>query len=141
MSNRVGPATVLVIEDNQIIRALLQDLLQDSGFRPIIASGIAEALALAPGGTPDAILTDTFGISPGSTDVSFLKPLLTAWPGVPIILCTARKELDGISPRSVGLFAVIMKPFNVDDVVAAVEQAVSLDRDRDPAAAFPRRVS
>jgi two-component system, OmpR family, response regulator MprA len=115
-----GMSRVLVVEDNDDLRGLLRDVLDDAGFEVVAVGNGAEALAMSGGWRPDAIVLDL--MMPVMDGPTFLRernrvPWLAS---VPVLVLTAHpyhyRVLDGLSPT-----AVLRKPYDVDELIAAVQ--------------------
>ena len=114
--------TVLMVDDEEDIRAVGQIALEDvGGLRPLLAGSGDEAVALATQEHPDLILLDV--MMPGSDGPTTLGRL-RARPetaGIPIIFLTAKaQKADVARLLALGAAGVIAKPFDpmtlVDEV-------------------------
>ena len=114
-----GTARVLVVEDNDDLRSLLKDVLDDAGFDVEAVADGAQALNVAAAWEPAAIILDL--MMPVMDGAAFLRERRQV-PGladVPVLVLTAHpyhyRVLDGINPT-----AVLRKPYDVDELIAAV---------------------
>lgn len=113
---------VLIIEDELLIAAELKRLMLELGHR---VAGIArthrEAVDQAKANRPGLILAD-IQLADGSNGVDAVNEILS-WRRVPVVFITAYPErlLTGRRPEPTFLMP---KPFHVDDVRAAVSQAL-----------------
>jgi two-component system nitrogen regulation response regulator GlnG len=119
--------TVLIVEDDAAIRQLFGVLLPEAGFRPIFAGSTDEAVVTLARERPNAIVTDC-GRPDGRPDLAALDRLRRAVPGVPLILCSAHQWIRGVDPVQYGLFAIVPKPFDIDELIATVGRAVAAVR-------------
>jgi len=55
---RGGSETVLLVEDEEQVRALVQRMLESAGYRVLVAANGEDALALVRSARPDLVLTD-----------------------------------------------------------------------------------
>jgi CheY-like chemotaxis protein len=117
--------TVLVVEDDAVLRDLIGAAVDDVGFRPTLAENLAEALILTKGDPPDVIVTDLFEGLRSGLDFTPVLHLHRAWPSVPIILCTARLGAEQIDPAEHDLFAVLPKPFDLREFLDTIQQAAT----------------
>jgi CheY-like chemotaxis protein len=117
--------TVLVVEDDAVLRDLIGAAVDDLGFSPTLAENIADALILTKGHPPDVIITDLFEGSRAGLDFTPVLHLHHAWPSVPIILCTARLGAEQIDPSEHDLFAVLPKPFDLREFLDTIQQAAT----------------
>jgi len=69
-----GSSTILLVEDNEMVRSLVFDLLHDSGHHVLVASGPKEALKVARGERIDLLLTDV--VMPDMTGPELYEKLL-----------------------------------------------------------------
>jgi CheY-like chemotaxis protein len=116
--------TVLVVEDDALVRGALAETLRDLHYRVVEAADADAALALLDRGTGvDAILSDV--TMPGSMDGLGLAAAARArLPGVPVVLATGRAgALDGRSlPPGVG---VLRKPLSRSAIAVALRRALA----------------
>ena len=119
---------VLLAEDDAAMRALLAAKLRRSGLEVIEASSGNEALdLLARGliGQPpiDLILSDVR--MPGFDGLNILASLRQVGTPIPVILITAFGSTAAhASAARLGAFAMVDKPFDVDDLMVLVRSAV-----------------
>jgi CheY-like chemotaxis protein/DNA-directed RNA polymerase specialized sigma24 family protein len=122
IGNQLEPADILIIEDQPLTAAHLEDLVTDARHR---VTGIArthqEALKLAQRTKPDLILSD-IQLADGSSGVEAVNEILGDLE-VPVIFVTAHPEmlLTGGKPEPAFLIA---KPFNAETVKAVIGQAL-----------------
>jgi CheY-like chemotaxis protein len=110
--------TVLVIEDDPDLVALIELLLADEGYDCISCPSVAEALMLMTRQPVDLILTDSFSLT--ATDVlSPTAPVLLASRGAPVVLLTGF-PVEGGDALAAGFAAVQLKPFDLEDLLAQV---------------------
>ena len=113
---------VLVVEDEDAIREVMADVLEDHGFRVVSASNGAEALRCLEVSRPDAMVLDL--LMPVMHGWAFMETYYerTGGAAIPIVVVSVNPAL----PRSFERFGVrriIAKPFNVDDLLDAVRDA------------------
>jgi len=118
------PARVaLVVEDDASIRNVIVDVLQDRGFRVVGASNGVEALDRLDVCLPDVMVLDL--LMPTMHGWDFMESYATHTGGttIPIVVVSVNPAL----PRSfnrLGVRSVVAKPFDVDDLLEHVEQAM-----------------
>lgn len=120
--------TVLVVDDEPDVRLIARLVLQADGFDvKEVASGEAVIEQLQQGAPPDVLLLDVR--MPGIDGWELLRRLRAdpAWTSIPVVVFTAdlgaRSEApDHLDPASV----LLTKPFQADDLLAAVHQATGL---------------
>ena len=120
-------ATVLVIDDDPAMLALVRITLRAQGWQVIEARTLDDGVALAGSRHPDAILLDV--VVPGDRRDGFAACReLRANPAtraLPIVLFTAHDDAENRAFASaVGATAFIAKPFGPIDLVAILRQVV-----------------
>ncbi len=122
IANQIEPADILIIEDEPLTAAHLEDLVIAARHH---VTGIArthrDALKLAHEKKPDLILSD-IQLADGSSGVEAVNEILGELE-VPVIFITGHPEmlLTGAKPEPTFLIA---KPFNAETVKAVIGQAL-----------------
>ncbi|MCH8501589.1 MAG: response regulator [Aliidiomarina sp.] len=112
-------STILIAEDEQDIRQLLVDYLQQSGYTTVAVDNGNDALSQARTEQPDLVLLDV--MMPGLDGLEVCRQLREV-SHVPVIFITARHdEVDRIVGLRMGADDYIVKPFSPREVVARVE--------------------
>lgn len=117
--------TILIIEDDPDIIGLLRYRLEHKGFEVITAQTGNEGLRLAEERRPDLITLDiNLPEVNGFTICSMLKGN-EEYKHIPIIMLTARdEESDHVFFENMAPEAYITKPFEVDDLLAKINEFV-----------------
>lgn len=119
---------VLIIDDNDEVRAMLAAVVRDLGYMPIEAAGGATGLELAATMVPDAACLDLWMEDMPGTEVLDLLQHLR--PELPIIIVTADPLTDMNGEcRARGAFDYIVKPFEIAQVRRALLAAMSRPRE------------
>lgn len=114
---------VLLVDDDDQIRAVFGRCLQGAGFRVLEASSGEEASELSRrcGDGIDILVTDVE--MPGMGGAELAARIDAETPGLPVIYVTGNP--GSISAVSLdGGALVLMKPLDLDDLLKAVERAV-----------------
>jgi PAS domain S-box-containing protein len=112
--------TVLVVEDERAVRAVVVRSLERGGFRVLQASDAAVALQVADReGRPNLVLTDL--MMPGIGGAELARRLKARWPGLPVLFMSGYSEEDLrrqglVDPEGV----IIQKPFKPDTLLRSV---------------------
>ena len=115
--------SVLVVDDEALIRWSLAESLSDAGYTVSEAGDGASAVARASEGQAfDAIVLDYR--LPDSNDLHLLETIRGLQPRAAVVMMTAfgTPELTSGALR-LGAFRVVPKPFDVHDMVDVVAQA------------------
>jgi two-component system, OmpR family, response regulator len=108
---------VLVIEDDKKIASLIRKGLQAQGFVVDVCLGGDEGYALATSRTYDALVLDI--MLPGRDGLSILRNLRERRMPLPVILLTARSELnERLEGLNLGADDYLTKPFFIEELVA-----------------------
>jgi two-component system, OmpR family, response regulator len=113
---------LLVVDDDQEIRQLLANYLQDNGYRvTAVGDGRAMRNALAAG-LPDLVILDV--MLPGEDGISLCRWLRTR-SEVPVIMLTARgDETDRVVGLEVGADDYLPKPFSPRELLARIKSVL-----------------
>jgi DNA-binding response OmpR family regulator len=114
---------VLLLEDEARIASFVSQGLREQGFVVEACDNGTEGYALALERTYDVVLLDI--MVPGMDGLAILKGLRGAGHTVPVILLTARNELDDrLAGLNLGADDYIAKPFYVEELVARIHAVV-----------------
>jgi DNA-binding NtrC family response regulator len=115
--------SVLVIDDEEVMREILEALLSREGYRVKVASTGEEGLELARSTSFDAAIVDV--MMPGIDGIATLEELKKLDEDLPVVMVTAFASVEtAISAMKRGAFDYITKPFKNDEVVVVVRNAV-----------------
>jgi CheY-like chemotaxis protein len=117
------PYTVLVCDDEDVLRALVRATLDGGAYAVIEARDGDEAIALARAARPDVIVLDM--MMPGRTGLEVLAELREDrdLAGVPVVMLTARTQLsDRQAAAAKGVDAFLAKPFSPLELLAIVDE-------------------
>jgi DNA-binding response OmpR family regulator len=113
------PATVLLIEDESGIVDFVRRGLEAEGFLVEAAADGIEGQRLALRGGFDAIVLDL--MLPGRSGLEVLASVRRATPSVPVIVLTARGEVDDrVAGLEAGAVDYLVKPFSMAELIARV---------------------
>lgn len=123
-----APLTVLVVDDEPAIRHILGALLKQNGFVGHAAADVDGAAEVLRSTTLDAVLTDLH--MEGCTGLDVLGAAARIQPQTSRILMSAQVEVHAVmgAVNGVGVYAVVEKPLNHDDLLAVLDRACSLSR-------------
>ena len=120
-------ATVLVIDDEEIIREALEALLTSEGYR-VIAVPTGQTGVDTAGSRPiDAVLLDL--MLPDKNGIEVLEEIRRIDDELPVIMITAFGTIDSaVAATKQGAFHYFTKPFKHDEVLAVLRNAVERRR-------------
>ena len=120
---------ILLVEDDPSIAAVVTSALEDEGHSVTRCESIAERDAALSGGAYDLMLTDV--ILTDGDGIESLAPVSTDYPDMPVIILSAQNTLDtAVRATETGAFEYFPKPFDLDELLRAVSQAVGARSDQ-----------
>jgi CheY-like chemotaxis protein len=113
--------TVLVIDDEQAVRMLIVEVLQDAGYRVLQAHDGPSGLAILEAKEPVDLLITDVGLPGGMNGRQVADTARLARPRLKVLFVTgyAEKAVIGDSLLEPGM-GVVTKPFTVDDLAGRV---------------------
>ena len=115
-------ATVLVVDDEPLIRWSLVNRLKEEGYRAVEAGTAGEAMAQQRDGV-DLVLLDY--ALPDATGLDVLKQIKESDPDTLVIMLTANTEVGvAVEAMKAGAFHYANKPFDLDEMMLLVEKAL-----------------
>jgi DNA-binding NtrC family response regulator len=120
-------AAILVIDDEEIMREILEALLTREGYSVRLASSAEEGLELARSLPFDAAIVDL--MLPGMDGIAALEELKKINDELPVLMITAFASVEtAIAAMKRGAFDYVTKPFKNDEVLVVVRNAVERGR-------------
>jgi two-component system phosphate regulon response regulator PhoB len=117
----MSTCNILVVEDEDAIRAMLVMVLEQASFTPVAVADAQEAQKALNEEIPDLILLDW--MLPGISGVEWARRLKkeSMYRDIPIILLTARgEEEDKVRGLEIGADDYMTKPFSPKELVARI---------------------
>ncbi len=118
---------ILVVDDERNIRASLEGILKDEGYRVrAVATGedLLKQMTLAP---PDLVILDVW--LPGMDGLQALEELKTTHPDLPVIMISGHSTVEtAVKATKLGAYDFIEKPLTLEKTILTVKNA--LDRQR-----------
>lgn len=117
-------ATILVVDDELGIRALLSEILTDEGHSVDLAENAAQARAYRERARPDLVLLDIW--MPDVDGVTLLKEWsATGQLSMPVIMMSGHGTIDtAVEATKFGAVAFLEKPITLQKLLRAVEQSL-----------------
>jgi len=113
-------AQVLVIDDEEVIRDLIQETLEERGHHVRCVSNAHDGLELVKSNSFDLVLLDLK--MPGMDGAELLHEIKAINPKLPVIIITGYPESE-IMARALkeGPFTIMNKPFSESDIINCVD--------------------
>ena len=119
--------SILVVDDEEIMREILETLLTREGYEVRLASSGTEGLELARAVPFDAAIVDI--MMPGLDGIATLDELKRIDDDLAVIIITAYASVESaISAMKTGAFDYITKPFKNEEVLVVVRNAMERRR-------------
>src|ERR1700753_3373303 len=118
-------ATILVVDDEMGIRALLSEILTDEGHTVEVAENAANARLVRERLRPDLVLLDIW--MPDVDGITLLKEWgATAQLNMPVIMMSGHGTIDtAVEATKYGAIAFLEKPITLQKLLRAVEQGLA----------------
>ena len=118
--------TVLLIEDEKIMRITLEDALSGAGYEVMSFDAGAPALQAIKGNSFDVVVTDVR--LPDIDGFDIVKEI-NRYSDIPVIVMTAYGTIkDAVEAMKLGAFDYITKPFALDEFLLLIERALEMKR-------------
>lgn len=112
--------SVLVVEDEPVVRAVAVDMLQDAGFAVLAAHDGPTALALLEEGAQVDILFSDVVMPGGMTGVDLAREARRLRPGIGVLLASGYAAEALAQHGGAGEFELIGKPYDVETVLTRI---------------------
>jgi CheY-like chemotaxis protein len=119
--------TILVVDDDTAIREVVAEVLEDEGYAVAMASSGEEALAVVERAEPALVVLDMR--MPIMNGWEFARELSVRSAGrIPILVMTA--AVDAVQRAAeIGAAGTLSKPFDLDELVAMVNELVGVRKE------------
>ena len=114
--------TILVVDDDEAIRTLLQEELEDEGYKVLIATNARDALKMVASEALDLVVLDIR--MPGMDGLEALPRILGLKEGLPVIMNTAYTQYQD-SFMSWAADAYVVKSSDLTELKGKVKELVN----------------
>ena len=119
---------VLYVDDDEVMKVLVERLLTRAGYRPVCHGSVQQALAAlrADPAAWDVVVTDYS--MPELSGIEFARQLLSIRPDLPVIVISGyvSDELR-LAARACGVHAVIQKQYTLEELGPAIQRALAAE--------------
>jgi CheY-like chemotaxis protein len=118
----IQETSIMLVDDDELLRETMSDLLLISGYHVIPATSGEECLELLVKTIPDLIISDM--MLPGMDGITLYDHLSAHpdWAAVPFIFVSAKAEMREIlEQRGLANATFLAKPFDTDDFLQTIE--------------------
>ena len=120
----VDGGCILMVDDNEMVRAVVSDLLGSHGYKILVADGPKQALRMSGGEQIDLLLTDI--VMPDMDGLELHRKLLETHEGMKVIF------MSGYTDNVIADFAVhnevvhfVQKPFSADGLINKIHAVLN----------------
>lgn len=114
--------TVLVVEDELLVRMLLADTLLDQGYEVIEVGNVLEAVAVLGQREIDAVITDV-DMPGGLSGLDLARLLSSTHASMPVIIASGGHQLSSMDLPGDAVF--VSKPYGMDVILELVADMTS----------------
>ena len=112
--------TVLLVDDELLVRASTAQMLSDLGYRVVEAASAAEALRLIEDGEAiDLLITDH--LMPGMIGTDLARAIGDFHPALPVLIVSGYADVDGIDPD----LHRLTKPFRLEELAGKIAEVIA----------------
>ncbi|HWF11339.1 MAG TPA: PAS domain S-box protein [Bryobacteraceae bacterium] len=117
--------TILLVEDEPLVRELSRDMLERQGYRVVLASNAKEAEQISgSAGSFDLLITDA--VMPSMSGPELARRLRTSHPGLKVLLISGyTDDPPGRDDPAADGAAFLQKPFSADSLGRKIRQMLS----------------
>jgi len=114
---------VLVVDDEEVIRVLFRDVLEDMGYRVRVAANGESAIKVLEEEPFDLIITDIR--MPGIDGMELLRISKENYPEIDVIIITGYASVEtAVEAMKLGAIDYLTKPLNIDQIRIIVDKVV-----------------
>jgi two-component system response regulator AtoC len=118
------PGRILLIEDDPTLGEVLQMVWTEEGYTVEVAPHLKAAIERLEQARFNLVVTDNVVVRWDPT-LAWLADLRLHLGGALLVLSTGREEARALDPVALGLAAVWIKPFDLDEVLRATKLVLS----------------
>ena len=117
------PAKILIIDDEEIMRSFLADVLTDEGYETDIAENGEQGIEKIKQGNFHLVITDVK--MPGISGIDVLKAAKDYNKNIDVIIMTGYASVNtAVESMKLGAVDYITKPFNIDQIKMIIERTL-----------------
>jgi two-component system cell cycle sensor histidine kinase/response regulator CckA len=118
------PPWILVVDDDLMVRNLMETVLTAEGWKVVLAEGAAAAVKRATdAATPPAVMICDV-LMPKTDGLALTRAMLARVPDLKVILISGHLADAAWFPGDLGKLRLLRKPFKNAELVAAVNEAI-----------------
>ena len=119
-----GKGTILVVDDEQIQREIVEKILTCLGYEVTTVSSGEEAISFLEKNTVDLVLLDML-MEPGINGRQTFEQIIATCPGQKAIVVSGYSESDDIKKLvKLGVLGLLKKPYTMEEIGQTVQEAL-----------------
>ncbi len=120
--------SILIVDDEESIRKILQGILEDAGFQVFLASDGEKAVKYVDEISPDLVFLDIW--MPGMDGLEVLEIFKNKKKTFPVIMISGHATIaTAVKATQEGAFDFIEKPLDLDLILSTVNKALKIDEE------------
>lgn len=119
-----GKEKILVVDDEEMIRNSLHDILRSLGYLPAIAQGGEEAIGILKKDNEFDLAIVDF-VMPKMNGIETIKVLKSINPGLKIILSTGLSDRKKLISDAVRIDGYLLKPYHISDLAQKLKSLLN----------------
>jgi two-component system nitrogen regulation response regulator NtrX len=121
--------SILIVDDEQDIRELIGDILQDEGYTTRLAANSDDCLAEINAEPPALMILDIWLKDSRMDGIDILKTVKRDNPDIPVVIISGHGNIEiAVAAIKQGAYDFIEKPFNIDQLMVVVARAMETSR-------------
>ncbi len=115
--------TVLVVDDDESVRVVVQMQLEEAGYQVLTAASANEGISLADEHSPSLVITDLK--MPGESGMDLLRKIRAEHPETAVVMITAFGTIQtAVEAMRSGAYDYVTKPIDFEELVLTVNRAL-----------------
>ena len=116
---------ILIVDDEEDIRTLIQGILDDEGYKTRIAANSSKAYEAMETKTPNLVVLDIWLQGSEHDGIQILENIKQKYPYVPVIMISGHGTIEtAVSSIQMGAYDFIEKPFKSDRLLLMISRAL-----------------
>jgi two-component system nitrogen regulation response regulator NtrX len=117
---------ILVVDDEQDIRSLIADIIEDEGYKPVMAADGKEAIDKLIASQIGIVILDIWLEGSETDGLKVLEFIKNKYPNTQVIMISGHANIKmAVDAIKMGAYDFIEKPFNEDKLITVINRAVN----------------
>ncbi len=118
-------ARILIVDDEEDIRSLIQGILEDEGYETVLAANVDEAAREISSSAPDLAILDIWLDGNAEGGMKILGALRKAYSHVPVLMISGHGTIEtAVAAIKQGAYDFIEKPFKSERLLLLIDRAL-----------------